>query len=185
MHPMHNPWHDLPAGPKPPEEVTTIIEIPSGSRNKYELDKETGLFRLDRVLYSAVHYPGDYGFIPRTLSEDGDPCDVLVLIKEPTFVGCEIRARPIGLLRMVDRGEPDEKILAVPSQDPFQNEFFDIADIPQHQLSEIGHFFQIYKDLEGKRTHIEGWEKSEVAMRVIGEAMKRYRDKFPKPQSGK
>jgi inorganic pyrophosphatase len=176
---MPHPWHDLPAGPHPPEEVTVIIEIPSGGRNKYELDKETGLFRLDRVLYSAVHYPGDYGFIPRTLSRDGDPCDVLVLIKEPTFVGCEIRARPIGLLRMVDRGEPDEKILAVPSQDPFQNEFFDIADIPQHQLNEIEHFFQIYKDLEGKRTQMEGWEQSVVAMGVIADAMHRYGERFP------
>jgi inorganic pyrophosphatase len=176
---MAHPWHDLPAGPRPPEEVTVIIEIPSGGRNKYELDKETGLFRLDRVLYSAVHYPGDYGFIPRTLSEDGDPCDVLVLIKEPTFVGCEIRARPIGLLRMVDRSEPDEKILAVPSQDPFQNESLDIADIPQHQLNEIEHFFLIYKDLEGKRTQMEGWEQSAAAMETIREAMQRYGERYP------
>ena len=176
---MLHPWHDLPSGPHPPEEVTAIIEIPSGSRNKYELDKETGLFRLDRVLYSAVHYPGDYGFIPRTLSEDGDPCDVLVLIKEPTFTGCEIRARPIGVLRMVDRGQPDEKILAVPAQDPFQNEFFDIADISQHQLKEIEHFFLIYKDLEGKRTQMEGWQKSDVAMAAISAAMQRYAERYP------
>ena len=176
---MLHPWHDLPAGPHPPDEVTAIIEIPSGSRNKYELDKDTGLFRLDRVLYSAVHYPGDYGFIPRTLSEDGDPCDVLVLIREPTFTGCEIRARPIGMLRMVDRGEPDEKILAVPAQDPFQNEFFDIADIPQHQLKEIEHFFLIYKDLEGKRTQMEGWRKSDVAMAAISAAMRRYAEQYP------
>lgn len=170
---MH-PWHDLPAGLNPPEEITAIVEIPGGSRNKYELDKETGLFRLDRVLYSAVHYPGDYGFIPRTLSEDGDPCDVLVLIREPTFVGCMISVRPIGMLRMEDRGEPDEKIIGVPAQDPFQNEFFDIADIPQHGLKEIEHFFQIYKDLEGKRVNLLGWEKSDVAMREITAAMRRY-----------
>jgi inorganic pyrophosphatase len=117
------------------------------------------------------------------LSEDGDPCDVLVLIKEPTFVGCEIRARPIGMLRMVDRGEPDEKILAVPSQDPFQNEFTDIADLPQHQLNEIEHFFQIYKDLEGKRTQMGGWEKSVASMRLIEEAMGRYRNRYPEPKA--
>ncbi len=171
---MTHPWHDLPAGPHPPDALTAIIEIPGGSRNKYELDKDTGLFRLDRVLYSAVHYPGDYGFIPRTLSQDGDPCDVLVLIREPTFVGCEITVRPIGLLNMLDRDEPDEKIIAVPAQDPSQSEYFDIADVPQHWLREIEHFFQIYKDLEGKRVTLQGWEKSEVAMREVTRAMERY-----------
>jgi inorganic pyrophosphatase len=173
-----HPWHDLPAGTHPPDEITAIIEIPGGSRNKYELDKATGLFRLDRVLYSAVHYPGDYGFVPRTLSQDGDPCDVLVLIREPTFVGCEISVRPIGLLRMLDRGEPDEKIVAVPARDPFQNEFFDIADLPQHSLKEIEHFFEIYKDLEGKRVQVVGWEKSDVAMREIAEAIRRYEAEY-------
>lgn len=175
---MIHPWHDLPAGKHPPDEITAIVEIPGGSRNKYELDKESGLFRLDRVLYSAVHYPGDYGFVPRTLSADGDPCDVLVLIREPTFVGCEISVRPIGLLKMLDRGDPDEKILAVPAHDPFQNEFFDIADIPQHSLKEIEHFFQIYKDLEGKRVHTVGWEKSDVAMREVTQSMKRYQETY-------
>jgi len=113
-----HPWRDLPPGKHPPEEVTAVIEIPSGSRNKYELDKESGMFKLDRVLYSAVHYPGDYGFIPRTLAEDGDPCDVVVLVKEQTFPGCMIDARPLGILRMLHRGEPDDKILAVPLHDP-------------------------------------------------------------------
>ncbi|HXF96578.1 MAG TPA: inorganic diphosphatase [Gemmatimonadales bacterium] len=172
---MLHPWHDLPPGKHPPDKITAIVEIPGGGRNKYELDKETGLFRLDRVLYSAVQYPGDYGFIPRTLHKDGDPCDVLVLIKEPTFTGCQIDARPIGLLRMFDRGEPDDKIIAVPADDPFQNEYFDVADVPQHTLKEIEHFFQIYKDLEGKRVQIAGWEKSEVALREVLESMERYR----------
>jgi inorganic pyrophosphatase len=176
---MRHPWHDLSAGKHPPDLVTAIIEIPGGSRNKYELDKETGLFRLDRVLYSAVHYPGDYGFIPRTLSEDGDPCDVLVLIREPTFVGCAIAVRPIGVLRIRDRGEGDEKIVAVPAEDPFQNEYFDIADVPRHLLREIEHFFQIYKDLEGKRVQVEGWGKSEVAMAEIARAIERYAGRFP------
>jgi inorganic pyrophosphatase len=175
---MINPWRDLLPGRRPPELVTALIEIPSGSRNKYELDKGSGLLRLDRVLYSAVHYPGDYGFIPRTLAEDNDPCDILVLLNEPTFPGCQIDARPIGALRMLDRGEPDDKVLAVPANDPFYSEYFDIADIPQHYLKEVEHFFYIYKDLEGKRVQTVGWEKSEVAMRLITDAIARYAEKF-------
>jgi inorganic pyrophosphatase len=175
---MINPWHDLPAGAHPPDEVTAIVEIPRGSRNKYELDKKTGMLRLDRVLYSAVHYPGDYGFIPRTLHEDGDPLDILIRINEPTFPGCEISARPIGVLHMLDRGEPDDKILAVPSSDAFHSEYFDIADLPASYLAEVEHFFQIYKDLEGKRVQIVGWQKSEVAMRVIQESITRYAETY-------
>ena len=171
---MIHPWRDLPPGRHPPEEVTAIIEIPRGSRNKYELDKDSGFMRLDRVLYSAVHYPGDYGFIPRTLHEDGDPLDVLVRINEPTFPGCQIDVRPIGVLKMLDRGEPDDKILAVPSHDPFHGEYYDISDLPSHYLREIEHFFFIYKDLEGKRIQILGWEKSDVAMTVIKESIDRY-----------
>jgi len=171
-------WHDLEPGPHPPEEITAVIEIPFGSRNKYELDKKTGLMKLDRVLYSAVHYPGDYGLIPRTLHEDGDPLDVLVLVKEQTFPGCLIDVRPLGVLRMNDRGEPDDKILAVALRDPYYEEFFDIADIPQHVLKEVEYFFSTYKDLEGKRVQIQGWEKSDVAMRVITESIHRYDDAF-------
>jgi inorganic pyrophosphatase len=173
-----HPWRDLPPGRHPPEEVTAVIEIPSGSRNKYELDKDSGLMRLDRVLYSAVHYPGDYGFIPRTLHEDGDPCDILVLVNEPTFPGCQIDARPIGVLMMLDRGEPDDKILAVPRHDPYYAEYFDIADIPQHYLKEVEHFFLIYKDLEGRRVQTVGWEKSEKAMRVIADSIARYAERY-------
>lgn len=175
---MIHPWRDLPPGPHPPDEITAIIEIPQGSRNKYELDKVTGYFRLDRVLYSAVHYPGDYGFIPRTLHEDNDPLDVLVRINEPTFPGCQISVRPIGVLRLLDRGEPDDKVLAVPSSDPHHEEYFDIADLPQHYLREIEHFFAIYKDLEGKRVEIIGWEKSDVAMRVVEESIVRYAERY-------
>jgi len=173
-----HPWKDLPPGRTPPEVVTAVIEIPRGSRNKYELDKDSGLFRLDRVLYSAVHYPGDYGLIPRTLHEDNDPLDVLVMIKEPTFVGCLIDVRPVGVLKMLDKGEPDDKILAVPNDDPAHGEYFDIADLPQHYLREIEHFFAIYKDLEGKRVEVLGWEKSEVAMQVIDESIARYTERF-------
>ncbi|MGI9076356.1 MAG: inorganic diphosphatase [Gemmatimonadaceae bacterium] len=173
-----NAWRDLPPGHHPPDIVTAVVEIPSGSRNKYELDKDSGLIRLDRVLYSAVHYPGDYGFIPRTLAEDNDPCDVLVLLNEPTFPGCQIDVRPIGVLKMLDRGDPDDKVLAVPSNDPFYGEYFDIADIPQHYLKEVEHFFRIYKDLEGKRVQTVGWGKSDVAMRVIMDSISRYTEKY-------
>jgi inorganic pyrophosphatase len=175
---MINAWRDIPPGSHPPELVTAVIEIPRGSRNKYELDKETGMMKLDRVLYSAVHYPGDYGFIPRTLFEDGDPIDILVRMNEPTFSGCLVEVRPIGVLKMLDKGEPDDKILSVPVNDPFHSEYFDIADIPQHFLKEIEHFFHIYKDLEGKRVQILGWEKSDVAMKVIMESIERYDNTF-------
>lgn len=175
---MIHPWHDLPPGPCLPDHVTAVVEIPSGSRNKYELDKTTGLFRLDRVLYSAVSYPGDYGLIPRTLHQDGDPLDVLVQVQEPTFTGCQISARPIGVLKMLDKGEPDDKILAVPWDDPRYEEYYDIADFPQHSLKEIEHFFQIYKDLEGKRVEILGWEPSPSAMQVIQDSVARYEAKY-------
>lgn len=177
---MSNLWHDIPPGPQPPEQVTAVIEIPSGSRNKYELDKVTGLLKLDRVLYSAVQYPGDYGFIPGTLAEDGDPLDVLVLINEPTFPGCLITVRPVGVLHMKDRGDPDEKILAVPSEDPYHQEYFDIADLPQHYLKEVEHFFSVYKDLEGKRVEMQGWDKSVAAMSTITDCIARYEAKYPR-----
>ena len=176
-------WRDLSPGAHAPEMVTAIIEIPRGSRNKYELDKESGLLRLDRVLYSAVHYPGDYGFIPRTLHEDGDPLDILVAIDEPTFPGCQMDVRPIGVLRMLDRGEPDDKIVAVGANDPRRGEYFDIADLPQHFLKEVEHFFSIYKDLEGKRVEILGWGKSGDATKVIEESIIRYDQTYVRPQS--
>jgi inorganic pyrophosphatase len=158
-----------------PEVVTAVIEIPQGARNKYELDKDSGMFRLDRVLYSAVHYPGDYGLIPRTLHEDNDPLDVLVMIKEPTFTGCLIDVRPVGVLKMLDKGEPDDKILAVPIDDPAHGEYFDIADLPQHYLKEIEHFFSIYKDLEEhKQVTIAGWEDREAAEALIAEGRARF-----------
>jgi inorganic pyrophosphatase len=167
-------WHDLTPGPNPPEDIRAIIEIPGGSRNKYELDKESGILRLDRVLYSAVHYPADYGFIPQTLAEDDDPLDVLVLLKEPTFPGCEVDLRPLGVLHMLDRGVPDEKILAVPVHDPLQDEYRELTDVPRHLLAEIEHFFQTYKDLEGKRVESQGWEDRAAAYLAITKAIERY-----------
>src|SRR4029079_10036491 len=160
--------------PNPPEEITAVVEIPFGSRNKYELDKKTGIMKLDRVLSAAGHYPGSHGLIPHSLHEDGDQLDVLVLVKEQTFSGCMIDVRPLGVLKMLDRGEPDDKILAVPLHDPYYEEFFDIADIPRHVLKEVEYFFSTYKDLEGKRVQIKGWEKSEFGMRVITDSIARY-----------
>ena len=173
---MIHPWRDQPPGPHPPEEVTAVIEIPRGSRNKYELDKEHGLLKLDRVLYSAVHYPGDYGFIPRTLHEDGDPLDILVRINEPTFPGCQIDVRPIGVLKMLDRGEPDDKILAVLHYDPFFDDIADYTDLPAHYLKEVEHFFTVYKDLEGARVEPIGWENAATAKDRIRYAINHYWD---------
>jgi inorganic pyrophosphatase len=175
---MINLWRDIAPGKRPPDEVTAIIEIPQGSRNKYELDKATGLMRLDRVLYSAVHYPGDYGFIPRTLHEDRDPLDVLVLIKEETFPSCQIDVRPIGVLKLLDRDEPDDKILSVPQNDPYWEDTFDITDVPGHLLKEIEHFFRSYKDLEGKRVQANGWGDTDEAKRVIAESIVRYDETY-------
>ena len=179
---MQTPFnlYEIPAGKDAPEIVNVIIEVPRNSSNKYEYDKEFGVIKLDRVLYSAVHYPGDYGFIPRTLHEDNDPLDILVRINEPTFPGCQITCRPIGVLKMLDKGEPDEKILAVPSDDPYHHDIYDIADMPPHYLREIEHFFGIYKDLEGKRVEIQGWEKSEAAFKVIQRSIERYAEVYLK-----
>lgn len=177
---MIHPWHNIVPGINPPEQLTAVVEIPTGSRNKYELDKESGLFKLDRVLYSAVSYPGEYGFIPRTLHEDNDPLDILVAVEQATFTGCQIESRPIGVLKMYDRGEPDDKILAVPWHDPRYEEYYDISDYPQHYLKEIEHFFLIYKDLEGRRVEIVGWEGNDAAKSVISDSIKRYDEKYLK-----
>jgi inorganic pyrophosphatase len=173
-----HPWHDLPTGPNPPAEVTAVIEIPTNERNKYELDKASGVFRLDRVLHSAVHYPGDYGFLPRTLGEDGDPLDVLVLMTSPVFTGCLVDARPIGLFHLVDSGVPDEKVLAVPMGDPYSEGLHELDDIPQHYLKEIEHFFRVYKDLEGTRTETRGFEGAGAARLAVTRAMSAYQERF-------
>lgn len=171
---MSHPLHDLRPGPRPPHEIFTYVEIPRGSRNKYELDKESGLLMFDRLLYSAMHYPGDYGFIPRTLAGDGDPLDVLVIVTEPTFPGCLIAVRPVGVFLMEDDKGVDEKILAVPIEDPRHHEFRVLAHVPPHLLKEVEHFFRVYKDLERKRTTVRGWRDIDDAHRIILEAMERY-----------
>ncbi|RMG95202.1 MAG: inorganic diphosphatase [Chloroflexi bacterium] len=154
--------------------VHVLIEIPKGSRNKYEYDKELGVVKFDRMLFSAMHYPSDYGFILNTLAEDGDPLDALVLLWEPTFPGCLIEAKPIGLFKMWDEKGQDEKILCVPVGDPHWNKLESLKDVPPHLLSEISHFFQVYKDLEEKKVGVDGWADREEALRIIAESRARY-----------
>ena len=175
--PFH-PWHDLEIGDDAPNEITVFIEIPKGSRNKYELDKKTGLIKFDRILYSAVHYPGDYGFIPRTLADDDDPLDVVVITSEPTFPGCLMQVRPIGVFEMRDDKGFDEKVLCVPMTDPLRKEYFRLKDVRQHYLREVEHFFAIYKELEGKETEILGLKDVERAHEVIVECIERYKQAF-------
>lgn len=165
---------DIPVGAEAPRIVHVVVEIPKGSRNKVEYDAGLGAFRLDRVLYSPIHYPGDYGFIPSTLSADGDALDILVLVSEPTFTGCVLSARPIGLLRMTDEKGSDEKILAVPNMDPRYAEVENLSDLGSHLIREIEHFFDIYKELEGKETAVLGWEEVARAREVVESAMDAY-----------
>jgi inorganic pyrophosphatase len=169
--------YDLDPGPNSPELVQVIIEIPKGSTNKYEYDQERGVFRLDRTLYSPVHYPGDYGFIPGTLADDGDPADVLVLVEEPSFSGCMIEVRPIGIMDMIDQEQTDQKILAVPNRNPRYDEIHTMDQIFIHVRREIEHFFTIYKELEGRTTTTLGWKGPAEARRVIVEARKSYLSK--------
>lgn len=157
------------------ETVEVMVEIPKGSRNKYEFDHERQVFKLDRMLFSAVHYPSDYGFILDTLGEDGDPLDALVLLWEPTFPGCVIEAKPIGMFKMWDEKGRDEKILCVPINDPHWRHLENIDDVPPHLLLEITHFFSIYKDLEEKKVGVEGWADRDMAFEVIQAAQQRYR----------
>ncbi|MEX2215798.1 MAG: inorganic diphosphatase [Phycisphaeraceae bacterium] len=167
-------WLDVPVGPKVPDVVNVIVEIPKGRRSKFELDKTTGLLKLDRYLYSSLHYPGDYGFIPQTLAEDGDPLDILVMVNEPTFSGCLIEARPIGLFKMTDKGFNDYKVLAVPHSDPIFAEYHDLWRVPPHYLREVEHFFATYKQLEAASVEVQGWDPEGKAKMEIIAAAKRY-----------
>ncbi len=154
--------------------LEVMIEIPKGSRNKYEYDKKRKVIKFDRMLFSAVHYPSDYGFIPDTLALDGDPLDALVLVSEPTFPGCLIDTKPIGLFKMWDEKGPDEKILCVPLGDPLWNHIDGLSGVPPHLLKEIEHFFKIYKDLEKKKTGVEGWDDVDEAKKIIKESYQRF-----------
>ncbi len=167
---------ELPIGPKSPNVINAVIEIPLEGINKYEYDKELHVFRLDRNLFSPVHYPGDYGFIPSTLGDDGDPLDVLVLVDSPSFPGCVMEVRPIGVLEMIDQGKGDEKILCVGVGNPRYNDVHEFSQIYPHMLKEITHFFSIYKDLEGKRVEVRGWRDAEFARKTVVEAQQRFKD---------
>ena len=165
---------NLPIGEKAPDEVNAVIEIPRGQTNKYEYDRQLHVFRLDRNLYSPVHYPGDYGFIPSTLSDDGDPLDTLVLVDAPSFTGCVMTVRPVGMLRMVDQGREDEKILAVGTNNPIYKDVWDYGELYPHVLREIEHFFTIYKELEAKTTRITGWNDAADAREIVRECNSRF-----------
>jgi inorganic pyrophosphatase len=179
----------VPPGPDAPRVVNVIVEIPKGRRSKFEVDKRTGLIRLDRYLYSSLHYPGDYGYIPQTLAEDGDPLDILVMVNEPTFSGCLIEARPIGLFKMTDKGANDYKVLAVPNSDPIFRDFQDLWRVPAHFLKEVEHFFATYKELENPDgedfVKTLGWESSDKALHEINTCIKRHQDEKSGKGKGK
>ncbi len=160
--------------------IDVIVEIPKGSRNKYEYDHEKNVIRYDRMIFSSMFYPSDYGFVPDTLALDGDPLDVLVLVTEPTFPGCVIEVRPIGLFNMTDEKGPDAKVLCVPVSDPIWNKITTLEEVNPHLKKEIEHFFQVYKDLEKKKVGIEGWEGKEVAIKTILKAKERYIESLKK-----
>jgi inorganic pyrophosphatase len=171
---MAHAWHDLSAGDHVPKEFYTVIEIPLGSNVKYELDKASGLIKMDRVLYSAVYYPANYGFIPRTLGEDDDPLDVLVLCQEPVAPLTIVQARVIGVMTMTDAGKPDHKIVAVATEDPEFNRYHEASEIPPHKLRMIRRFFQDYKQLEGKAVEVEDIQPAETAYPIIQAALDYY-----------
>lgn len=171
---MTHAWHDVTPGEHLPSEFMAVIEIPRGSSVKYELDKATGLLRLDRMLHSAVYYPANYGFIPQTLAEDDDPLDVLVLCQEPVDPLTLVEARAIGLMTMVDSGKRDHKVLAVATHDPEYNSFREASELPQHKLAMIRRFFQDYKILEGKAVEVDELTEAKTSFPIILEALERY-----------
>ena len=175
-----NIWHDIDSSRISKDSFVAVIEIPKGGRNKYELDKQTGLLKLDRVLYTATHYPANYGFIPRTYAGDEDPLDVLVLCQEEIVPMALVEVYPIGVLKMVDQNQVDEKIIAISKQDPFLNMYNDISEIPAHISAEIMHFFEVYKQLEGKQTAVDKIMGRKEAEKIIEESIMNYRKKFIK-----
>lgn len=173
-----NIWHDMGAERVSASSFMAVIEIPRGCKTKYELDKQTGMLTLDRVLYTSMQYPASYGFIPRTYSEDGDPLDVLVLCSEEVYPLTLVKCYPIGILSMVDDGENDEKIIAVPFKDPMYNGYKDISELPRHIFDEMNHFFTRYKELEGKKTSVESIKGAGEARGVIEQCIEAYKKKF-------
>lgn len=174
-----NAWHDVSRGENLPNEVNGIIEIPKGTRAKYELDKDSGLLKLDRVLYSSVYYPANYGFIPKSYCDDKDPLDILILSQIDVVPMCIVPAKVIGVMRMLDNGEADDKIIAVAAGDPSVNHINDISELPSHFISEMRNFFEDYKKLENKTVVVEEFLNRETAIEILKDSFKMYEEKFP------
>src|SRR6478752_5049990 len=175
---VKHPWHEVSVGDNPPEFVNAIIEIPKGSRAKYEIDKDSGLIKLDRVIYASMYYPLNYGFIPQTLGEDHDPLDIVVLTQVTVVPRCLIPSKVIGVMQMIDRGEADDKIIAVAEQDPSVSHINDIQDIPDYLRAELTHFFENYKTLENKKVVIDQFLDKRKAMQIIESSVKLYNQAF-------
>jgi inorganic pyrophosphatase len=177
---MLHPWHEVSTGKNPPKNVNALIEIPRGSRAKYEIDKESGLIKLDRVIYASMLYPLNYGFIPRTMGEDHDPLDIVVLTQVSVVPLCLIPAKVIGLMQMVDRGETDDKIIAVAEDDPSVSSYNDVKDLPDYLRAELKHFFENYKTLENKKVVVDEFLPKENAFEVIQRSLQNYKSSFKK-----
>ena len=177
---MSNIWHDISPKRITPSDFICVIEISKGSKKKYELDKETGLIILDRILYTSTRYPANYGFIPRTYGDDEDPLDVLLLCSEALEPMCLVRAYPIGVISMIDNGRRDEKIIAIPFNDPNYNHYTDIQQLPMHIFDEMRHFFSVYKNLENKETAVDEVQAKDAALEIIQEAIDHYIERFCK-----
>lgn len=175
---VKHPWHGAHHGENAPRQVNALIEIPQGSRSKYEVDKDTGLLRLDRVIYSSFHYPINYGFIPQTLGQDGDPLDILVLCSQSIQSLCLVEATVIGNMQMIDTGQMDDKIIAVATRDPSVNHYQKVEDLPHHFLLELRNFFEQYKVLENKKVAIDNFQDKDTAYKVIKSAIDYYKEQF-------
>ena len=177
---VHHPWHGVSHGDGAPRIVNAIIEIPEGSRSKYEVDKTTGLLKLDRVIYSSFHYPINYGFIPQTLGQDDDPLDILVLCSQSIHPLCLVEATVIGNMQMIDQGALDDKIIAVASKDPSVNHYRNVEELPHHFLAELKNYFEEYKVLENKKVEIDNFQDKAAALKIIEEAIAFYKESFQK-----
>lgn len=174
-----HPWHGAGYGDNAPATVNALVEIPQGSRTKYEIDKTTGLLKVDRIIYSSFHYPVNYGFIPQTLGLDGDPLDILILCSQSIQPLCLVEATVIGNMQMIDSGEEDDKIIAVASKDPSVNHIADIDELPKHFFNELKNYFEQYKVLENKQVQIDNFQNKQEAYKIINDAIALYKEKFP------
>src|ERR1700741_173517 len=181
MHIVSHPWHGISAGDKAPRVVNAVVEIPQGSREKYEIDKDSGLLKLDRIIFSSFYYPCNYGFIPQTYGDDKDPLDILVITSQPVQALCLMEAKVVGVMQMVDSGDADDKIIAVAAHDPSVNHYNNIEELPKHFFEELRHFFEEYKKLENKTVVVEEFGDKTTALKVIEEAVKAYKDNFRTP----